>query len=116
MKIISAVSTVLIIVLLVSGCSGAGENADPTDMHSIRYDLPENMQSIFLETPESAKAGDTVLIRAASITDSDIRVYAGGKEIRKQWSEDGYTMEFTFIMPGSDIDVSAEWIGLGLGG
>ncbi|MBO4653039.1 MAG: PASTA domain-containing protein [Lachnospiraceae bacterium] len=75
---------------------------------SISYELDKDMIPFFAEMPTSATPGYTVRITTQVLMDADIHVYANGEEIEKTNSDsDGW--EYTFVMPSTDVLVTAEW-------
>jgi len=78
-----------------------------TAEYNIDYELADTAV-YFTSTPFKAWAGEKVEIRTDILYDSDIHVYADGKEINKTHSDSDY-WEYSFIMPDGNVSVTASF-------
>ena len=84
-----------------------GEGWDHID-RKISYEMEGDITAVFTSMPTSATPGYTVRITTQVLMDADIHLYANGEEIEKTNSDsDGW--EYTFVMPSTDVLVTAEW-------
>ncbi len=75
--------------------------------YAISYSLGE-LESDFTETPRSATAGQTVIIKTVLICDGDFHVYADGAEIAKTESGGAEKQwEYSFVMPEKNVVITA---------
>ena len=76
----------------------------PTNEYSISY---EGLDGWLLEgySPDSAKEGDTVILRTGPIMDAELELYVNGVKINQTHADYDY-WEYVFTMPGEDVTVT----------
>ena len=84
-------------------CQGH-EVTPPTNEYSISY---EGLDGWLLEgySPDSAKEGDTVILRTGPIMDAELELYVNGVKINQTHADYDY-WEYVFTMPGEDVTVT----------
>ena len=80
----------------------------PTNEYSISY---EGLDGWLLEgySPDSAKEGDTVILRTDPIIDAELELYVNGVKINQTHADYDY-WEYVFTMPGEDVTVTKKVI------
>lgn len=75
--------------------------------YRIVLENPHN-DNIITSIPETAKCGETVVIKAEIIMDAGLELYANGKKIEQTHFEDYWG--YTFVMPDHDVTITMKWI------
>jgi hypothetical protein len=116
----------MIVLALLTGCGTSNEpgktnttitNASTTNteqvseintgsLYGIHYELGD-FASDFTDTPDAAKAGDSVEIRMGVLYDADIHLYLDAQELEKSHQDSDY-WGYTFTMPDKDVVITAK--------
>lgn len=102
---------ILIAALCLFACTAPAKTdstgATGEKRYSIRYDLGSAADD-FIQTPTSAKAGETVEIKTEVLIDADLHLYVDGQEIDKTHYDSDY-WGYSFVMPQKSVQVTAQF-------
>ena len=111
----------MLMLALLAGCGMSSESSktnatisnsmqasemDTASLYGIRYELGD-FASDFTDTPDAAKAGDSVEIRMGVLYDADIHLYLDAQELEKSHQDSDY-WGYTFTMPDKDVVITAK--------
>ncbi len=99
MKKTICIAMILLAVLL---CACASPH------YKITLENPNN-DNIITSIPETAKCGETVVIKAEIVMDAGLELYANGEKIEQTHFENYWG--YTFVMPDHDVTITMKWIG-----
>ena len=95
-RVISLALIVLLSISFIAGCNGIG------DYYSVT--VTGSTDALMEPIKRSYKAGDTVEIKAYSVTDVSLYVFVNGKEIPMSHFDSDY-WGFEFVMPAENITI-----------